>query len=185
MAVHAVDASVQPTAHEPLPKRRVARVEHRVPLGIPGEQIRVLLEAVGEVLLAEPLEDVGVGRVCLLDELFRRLYVLLLTPMNGDLRLGDRDRLVRHGAALVTGCGWAAIWGHRSPHLSSRFGVVSTEGDGPPRHARPGPSKPAALPSPSGASPAASFSRRSSWSPPRTTPTRRRPPWQGPSNRRP
>ena len=85
VAVDAVDARVQPTADEPLPERRVAGVQGRLPLGIPGEQVGVLLEAVGKLLLAESLEDGGVVRVCLLDELWGRLVVLLLTPVNGDL----------------------------------------------------------------------------------------------------
>jgi hypothetical protein len=58
--IDAVDAGIQPAADKPLPERRVAGVEHRLPLGIPGEKIGVFLEAVGKVLLAESLEDVGV-----------------------------------------------------------------------------------------------------------------------------
>jgi hypothetical protein len=59
-----------------------------VPVSVPGEQVGVFLEALGEVLLAEPLEDGWVGRVGLTDELRGRIDVLLLTPVNSDLRLG-------------------------------------------------------------------------------------------------
>ena len=61
--VDAVDARVQPPAHEPLEERRIARVEERVPLPVPGEHVGVLDEAVRELLLAEALEDRLVVRV--------------------------------------------------------------------------------------------------------------------------
>jgi hypothetical protein len=97
VAVDAVDAGVQPSPNEPLPERRVARVQRRVPLRIPDEEIRVLPEALREALLAEPLEDRPIGRVGLNDERRRRLVVLLLPPVHGDLRLGDLRLLyIRH-----------------------------------------------------------------------------------------
>jgi len=51
MPVDAVDARVQLAADPPLPERRVRRVEDRVPLPVPGEELGVLLEALREVLL--------------------------------------------------------------------------------------------------------------------------------------
>src|ERR1039457_5455552 len=89
MPVHAVIRGIQLAADEPLPERRVARVERRVPGGIPAEQVRILLEAVREMLLAEPLEDSRVSRIGLLNELRGRVVVLLLAPVHRDLRLGD------------------------------------------------------------------------------------------------
>jgi hypothetical protein len=59
--VDAVVGGVQAAANEPLPERRVAGVQRRVPVGVPVEQVPVLLEALGEALLAEPLEDGGVS----------------------------------------------------------------------------------------------------------------------------
>ena len=85
--VDAVHARVQAPADPPLPERRIARVEHRVPLAVPRQHLRVLREALREMLLAEPLEDRRVVRVRLRDERRRRRVVLLLTPMNRDLRL--------------------------------------------------------------------------------------------------
>jgi hypothetical protein len=117
VAIDAVDGRVQLAADEPLPKRRVAGVEDRVPLGIPREQIRVLGEALGEALLAETLEDRRVVRVRLCDKALRRLDVLLFTPVNGDVRVGGRGR-----AAGVSCVGRGALWSHPSsfPHSSLR-----------------------------------------------------------------
>jgi len=95
MTVDAVVARVQPPAHEPLPERRVARVERRVPVLVPRQQVRVLLEALGKVLLAESLEDGRVGRVGLPDERRRRRVELLLPPVHRDLRLGNLRFLYR------------------------------------------------------------------------------------------
>ena len=89
VAVDAVVRGVQSPSDEPLPKRRVAGVERGVPVGVPGEQVPVFLEAPGEVLLAEAVEDRRVGGVRLADELRGRVVVVLLAPMNGDLRLRD------------------------------------------------------------------------------------------------
>src|SRR6266508_2435208 len=77
--------AVKSAAHEPLPERRVARVQGRVPVGVPGEQFGVLLEAVGEVVLAEPIEDGRVGRAGLGDELRGGVVVVFLAPVHGDL----------------------------------------------------------------------------------------------------
>ena len=87
VTVDAVHARVQTPADPPLPERRFARVQDRVPLAIPREHLRVLDEAVRVVLLAEALEDRRIVRVRLLDELRRGRVVLLLTPVNRDLRL--------------------------------------------------------------------------------------------------
>jgi len=91
MAVDTVVASVQPTADKPLPERRIACVERRFPLSVPAEQVPVLIEALREVLLTESPENGRVGRVCLPDKVRRRVIVLLLTPVNGDLRLYGSD----------------------------------------------------------------------------------------------
>ena len=96
--VDAVDARVQAPADEPLEERRIARVEQRVPLLVPGEHVGVLDERLREVLLAKALEDRGIVRVGLRRERLRRLVVLLLPPMNCDLRLGD---LVFGGLVLI------------------------------------------------------------------------------------
>src|SRR6266496_6601678 len=69
MPVHAVIRRIQPAADKPLPEWRVAGVQRRVPWPVPGEQIRVLLEAAGEFVLGETLEDGGVSSVGLLDAL--------------------------------------------------------------------------------------------------------------------
>src|SRR5215469_371576 len=88
MPVDAVVAGVQLPADEPLPERRGRGVERGVPALIPGQQVRVLREAVRELVLSEPLEDRRVGAVGLGDEVWRRLVVVLLAPVNGDLGLG-------------------------------------------------------------------------------------------------
>ena len=89
--IDAVDACVQTSADPPLPERRIARIENRVPLAIPRQHLGVLREALREVLLAEPLQQCRVVSVRLRDERLRRRVVLLLTPMNRDLRLRGRS----------------------------------------------------------------------------------------------
>src|ERR1035441_7816797 len=84
MPVDAVIAGVQPAADEPLPEGRVAGVQRGVPGRVPAEQVRVLLEAVRETLLAEPLKDGRVGGVGLLDEFRGRQVILLLAPVHCD-----------------------------------------------------------------------------------------------------
>src|ERR1700674_862890 len=71
VAVDTVIGGVQPTTDEPLPEGRVAGIERRVPVLVPGEEVGILLEAFGEVLLPESVEE------------------LLFPPMDGDLRLGN------------------------------------------------------------------------------------------------
>ena len=58
--VDAIVRGVQPAADKPLAERRGAGVQRRVPGLVPGQQIGVFLEAVGELVLGEPLQD---GRV--------------------------------------------------------------------------------------------------------------------------
>ena len=70
--VDAVVRGVQPAADEPLEERRGARIQRRVPGLIPGQQVGVLLEAVGELVLGEPLPDGRIAGVGLRDERRRR-----------------------------------------------------------------------------------------------------------------
>ena len=93
MAVHAVVTGVQATADEPLPERGVARVQRRVPVAVPAEQVGVLLEALREPLLAEAVPDGRIRGVGLADEPGRRVEVLLLAPVDRDLGLGHLARL--------------------------------------------------------------------------------------------
>ena len=87
--VDTVVAGVEPAADKPLPERRVAGVERGVPIGIPGEQVGVFLEAFREVRLTEAFEQGGVGAVRLGDERRRRMVVFLLAPVHRDLCFGD------------------------------------------------------------------------------------------------
>src|SRR5712691_914197 len=97
MPVHAVIRGIQPAAGEPFPEWRVARVQRRVPGRIPAQQVRVLLEAIGEPVLAEPVRDRWVGRIGLRDETLRRIVILLLAPVHRNLRLRDlRPRTFCH-----------------------------------------------------------------------------------------
>jgi hypothetical protein len=83
--VDAVVGGVQPAPDEPLPEWRVAGVQDRFPRGVPAEQVGVLLEAVREVLLAEPVKDRGISGVGLRYEALRRVVILLLAPVHCDL----------------------------------------------------------------------------------------------------
>src|SRR5579859_2995734 len=98
MAIDAVVTRVQPTADEPLPKRWVACVQRCVPIVVPGEQIRVFLEALRKVLFAESLKNTRIACIGLPNKLWRGLIILLLPPVNGDLCFGDFDSLyfLRH-----------------------------------------------------------------------------------------
>src|SRR5439155_21089099 len=89
VAIDAVVTSVEPTTDEPLPKRGVARVQRRVPIVVPREQIRIFLEALRKVLLTEPFKNTRIACIGLPNKLWRGLIVLLLPPVNGDLCFGD------------------------------------------------------------------------------------------------
>ncbi len=93
--VHAVVRGVDLAAHEPLPERRIAGVERRVPVLVPAQQVGVLPEAFREILLAEAFDDVGIGQIRLADKFRGRIVVFLLPPMDCDLSLGgSRSRSV-------------------------------------------------------------------------------------------
>ena len=94
VTVDAVVAGVQLAADEPLPERRVRRVEHRVPLLGPSEQVRVSGEALRELVLGELLANRRVRRVSLRRELGRRGVKALLAPVDRDERLGRFGSLV-------------------------------------------------------------------------------------------
>jgi len=91
--VDAVDAGVEPAPDPPLEEGRGRRVKDRVPLLVPGQKLGVFLEALREVLLGEALPDRRIVRVRDLLQALGRRDVLLLTPVDGDLRLGDLDSL--------------------------------------------------------------------------------------------
>ena len=57
MPIHAVVAGVELSAREPLPERWGARVERCVPTLGPRQGIRILVEALGEAMLGEPVHD--------------------------------------------------------------------------------------------------------------------------------
>ncbi len=89
MPVHAVVTRVQLSADKPLPERGVAGIQRRVPILIPGEQISILLEAFGEILLAKALENIRISGIGLSNKLRRRVVVIFFLPVNCDLSLGD------------------------------------------------------------------------------------------------
>src|SRR6266566_6366833 len=105
--IDAVVRSVEPTADEPLPKRRGARVQRRVPIVVPSEQIRVFLEALRKVLLTEPFKDTRIACICLPNKLWRGVIVLLLPPVNGDLCFRDWCFLFFFRHCLITSCVYA------------------------------------------------------------------------------
>ena len=70
-----------------------------MPVAIPAQQVSIFSEAFREMFLAEPLHDRGVREVRLPDERGGRVDILLLLPMNGNLRLV---------------CPGAAFYGHSS-----------------------------------------------------------------------
>src|SRR5437660_470519 len=89
VTIDAIVTRVEPTADEPLPERRVTRVQCRVPVMIPGEQIRVLLETLRKVFLTESFIDARIASIGLPNELWRGLIILLLSPVDSNLCFGD------------------------------------------------------------------------------------------------
>jgi hypothetical protein len=87
--VDAIVRGVQLAAGEPLVERRGACVQRRVPGLLPGQQVGVLLEAVRELVLGEPVKEGRVRRVGLRGETGGRRVGLLLAPVHCDLRLGN------------------------------------------------------------------------------------------------
>jgi|GEM_PF-6929340 len=87
VSIDAVVGSVQLASDEPLPERRVARVQRGVERLVPGQDLGVLSIAFGEILLAEPLVNVRVGHIRLFHELGRRVDHRLFFPVNANLRL--------------------------------------------------------------------------------------------------
>jgi hypothetical protein len=127
--VDAVEAGIQTAADEPLPERRIARVERGMPVGVPREQVSILLKALREALFAKPLANGRVGRIRLRDEGNRGVVVLLLAPMNRDLRFRNLARRFyrRRGGRSLSRCS----------HRSSSYGRPPLEIPGSPLHASP------------------------------------------------
>ena len=87
ISVYAVVTSIQFPAHIPFPERRIARVQSRVPILIPGQQVRIFPKTFGKMFFLEPLHDGRVHQVRLSNELRGRIHALLFLPMDGNLRL--------------------------------------------------------------------------------------------------
>src|SRR5260370_10696664 len=83
VAVDAVIAGVELASDKPLPERRMAGIERGVPIVIPVQKVRIFVEALGEMLLAEFFDYGGVGEGGLCNELGRRIKGILLFPMGG------------------------------------------------------------------------------------------------------
>ena len=92
--VDAVVRGVQLPADEPLPERRVGRVEDRVPGLVPGQKVSVGGETVRELVFGELVTDGGIGGVRLRGERGRRVVIVFLAPVHRDLCLGGFVRLV-------------------------------------------------------------------------------------------
>ena len=110
VAVDAVVAGVETAADEPLPEGRIARVEHRLPPRVPRQEVGVLLEAIGEPLFAEPLEDLRIRGIRLRDEGRGGVVVALFAPVDGNLGLRDllglgllRRKLFCHRSSPISG----------------------------------------------------------------------------------
>jgi hypothetical protein len=91
MSIDAVVAGVDLSADEPFPERRIARVERLVPFLVPGEHLRVLVEALRKILQRESLGDVRIPEIRLLHEFLGRIEVLLFLPVDGNLRFGQLE----------------------------------------------------------------------------------------------
>lgn len=76
-----------------------------MPSLIPIEQLGVLLESIGKVRQAKAFQDGIIGNICLCDESFRRVEILFLLLVDGDLGLTDiigiRILMLTHRILLV------------------------------------------------------------------------------------
>ena len=86
MAIDAVVASVQFAADEPLPEWWIARVERRVPVVIPIEQIGVSAKTFGEIFFVELRDERRIVQIRLSDKFRGREEEILFLPVNCDLR---------------------------------------------------------------------------------------------------
>src|SRR5271157_5478765 len=102
--IDAVVAGVDLASDEPLPARGVARVQGRVPVLVPFEQVGVLFEAVREVVQAEALVNLLVRHVRLGNEIPRWVEEPLLLPVHGYFRLRNLGALslLRHSVAPLS-----------------------------------------------------------------------------------
>src|SRR5437870_727113 len=99
MAVDAVVAGVQLATGEPFPERRPAGVQRRVPVAVPVQHVRVFPEALGKILLREPFQYRGVCQIRLSDEPGGWTDVLLLAPVDRNLRFARLTSVLnRHGS---------------------------------------------------------------------------------------
>ena len=87
--VDAVVADVEFAADEPFPEGRVRSVQGFAPGLVPIEERGVIIEAFGETLFAEFLDESGVGKIGLRDEFLRRAVITLFFPMDRNLRFAD------------------------------------------------------------------------------------------------
>ncbi len=97
MAIDAVVASIELSSDEPLPERRIAGVERRMPVVIPVEQIGVGAETFGEIFLVELRHKRGVVEICLTDEFGGGEEEVFFFPVDGDL-------------GFVFSRGWRGFW---------------------------------------------------------------------------
>ena len=89
MAVHAVVAGVEFSAHEPFPERRIRGVESFAPGLVPIEKLGVDVETFREMFLAEFFYEGGINEIGLRDKFLGRVEVLFFFPVNGNLRFGQ------------------------------------------------------------------------------------------------
>src|SRR5215469_17211163 len=97
MAIHTVVRGVELAADEPLPEWRLARIEDgAVRLG-PCQHVSVGLKTSRKILEGALLQNARIFHIRLRLEAGPRIVVLLLFPVDRDLRLADVRKLLRFG----------------------------------------------------------------------------------------
>ena len=94
MTIDAIVAGVDLAAGEPFPAGRIARVQDRMPVFIPIEQIGVFLETVREIIQAEPFKDSGIGHIGLGNKFRARMIIFLFPPMYRNFGFGSFDNFL-------------------------------------------------------------------------------------------
>src|SRR5215467_7783608 len=105
MAIYTVVSSVDSPPDKPFPARRIARIQGRMPVLIPAQQIGVFFKILGKMLQAKPLIDLRVRHIGLRNKWRWGINILFFPPVHGNLRFTQLERLLRlaHASPSLTG----------------------------------------------------------------------------------
>ncbi len=94
MPIDAIKAGIDLATDKPLPARSFARVECRMPVLVPGEEISVFLVALWEIVKAKPIKNFGIRHIRLGDKTWLRMKIFFLLPVDSDLCFADSPNIL-------------------------------------------------------------------------------------------